>query len=518
MNLGKKSYKISRWLHKYPGLLLLIFLAWMSVSGVLLNHPVVIRSASVPKSIVPKQYHPENWNRSAMKGIVYTDSNTFYTYGNQGVFFSNDKGNTFTPFMKGEFSKRAWKKRTNHLVYLKETQQLIAATNNGLLICELPNTTWEEISLPKNHEPVKKILEHNNNITVVTESALYNSAVIDSGYRFSRFIPEKKILEEQIPLFRAFLELHDGSIWGVPGILLWDTAGIILFFLCLSAFYIWYFPKKWKRQYKQKQIVSSANEKSKRSFHLKYHKKLGWYAAVFLLIIFTTGIFLRPPLLISIARKSINAKFYPSIKNSNPWHHKINNALFNSQNNQIVLECSDGLWAGNIGNQQPYIKINLPVKIFAMGATVFEEDCPGKWLIGSFGGLQLFDLADSSSTSLFQLPPSNNPGRPGSLLLTGYIQTPYNTSYALGHYKGLCDLKGNPVPDIMPMPEIIKQNYKMPLWNFMFELHNGRIFKGLLGGFYMLIIPLGGILGILVLISGVFDYWYVKLRSRKKIK
>jgi len=35
----KRFFHISRWLHKYVGLLLILFLMWMSISGVLMNHP-----------------------------------------------------------------------------------------------------------------------------------------------------------------------------------------------------------------------------------------------------------------------------------------------------------------------------------------------------------------------------------------------------------------------------------------------------------------------------------------------
>jgi hypothetical protein len=38
----KILFKISKWLHKYIGLVLLLFLMWMSISGVLMNHPELI--------------------------------------------------------------------------------------------------------------------------------------------------------------------------------------------------------------------------------------------------------------------------------------------------------------------------------------------------------------------------------------------------------------------------------------------------------------------------------------------
>lgn len=509
---GKRTYKISKWIHKYPGLLLLLFLAWMSVSGVLLNHKDLLKNFSVPGCLVPANYHPDNWNRSTMKGIVANDSLGYFVFGNQGVYLTKDEGKSFSPFMGGTFPKAVWKRRTNHLLYHENSKQLLAATNKGLFACKPDSANWKEVLLPENDEPVKKILQHEAKITVLTESAVYSS---NNAVDFTRNLPKKEQIEERIALFLVFFELHDGSIWGLPGKLLWDLAGIILFFLCFSAFYIWFYPKKWKRRHKRRQIKSSRKEKKRFGFYFKYHKKLGWYFGILLLIIFITGIFLRPPLLISIAGKSVNKKYYPSIEHANPWHNKINNALYDSKNGRIVLECTDGLWAGNPENNEPFKKLKLPIRIFAMGATVFEEEAPGKWLIGSFGGLQRFSLSDNTSGSLLHLPPSSHPGRPANLLVTGQVQLPDGNRYALGHYKGLCNLKGNPAPHVWPMPESIAENYRMPLWNFLFELHNARIFRGLADDFYILIIPLFGLLGIFVLLSGIFDYWYVKLRRRK---
>jgi hypothetical protein len=487
----------------------------MSLSGVLLNHPDMLRGLSAPSFLVPDHYYPDNWNRSSMKGMLCTDSSSFFIYGNQGVFISPDKGKTIRSFMQGEFPKSPWEKRTNHLIFLNKTNQLLAATNKGFYICVRPLDVWESVVLPGNAEPVQKILFQGDTCIAVTNSEFYIAKDGDYG-SFVKFIPQKAEEEPEIPMFRVFLEIHDGSIWGLPGKLLWDFVGLTLFFLCFSAFYIWYYPKKWKRKYTQKQTQSSTTEKKLRSFYFKYHKKLGWYASAFYIVIIFTGIFLRPPLLVAIAGIKIDKKYFPATEHINPWNHKINNALYDSQNGQIVLECSDGLWAGQLTPEKPFKKLSLPIRVFAMGATVFEEVSKGTWLIGSFGGLEMFSLSDSSSISVLQQPPSNNPVRPGSLLVTGYVRLPENKEYILGHYQGLSDTNGNPVPEEIPMPDEIKQQYKMPFWNFLFELHNGRIFKGVIGGFYILIIPLFGFFSLLIILSGIYDYCHVKFRLNQR--
>ncbi len=487
----------------------------MSISGVLLNHPKQIEQFSVPGFLVPKNYHPANWNRSSLKGIVQTENlkaDSIILFGNQGVFIADSVMGGITPFMNGDFPEAARKRRTNQVIIDKKFGRLLAATNSGLFSCNINSSIWQEIHLPENEDELRKILILPNEFVVISESAFYTSE-IKKELQFKRLVPGKKDRVTSKPLFSVFFELHDGSIWGLPGRLIWDAAGIVLFFLCVSAFYIWYYPKKWKRRYKRKQRRASYREKKSYSFLFRYHKKLGWYFAILLIVIFVTGAFLRPPLLITIARGKVNKKWYPAIENKNPWHHKIRNAFYDSEKDQLVLDCGDGIWAGKLGKS--FEKQKLPIRIFAMGATVFEEEKPGIWLLGSFGGLQRYHVAQHKTESLLQIEETPRRGGPGSLLVTSFIQIPDNGNYVLGHYKGLCDLKGNPVPKILEVPQFIKDNYKMPLWNFLFELHNARIFRGWIGGFYMLIIPLGGILGTLILLSGVFDYWFVKRKKKK---
>ena len=487
----------------------------MSISGVLLNHPRLLDKISVPGFLVPQNYHPDNWNRSSLKGIVETGNlkkDSLIIYGNQGIYMADSSMNGIVPFMKGKFPEAARKRRTNHVVVDNKHGRLLAATNSGLFYCNRNNGIWQEINLPEKEDELRKILILPDKIIVVSQSAFFSSENKED-LLFQRKIPAKNDLVTHKALFTVFFELHDGSIWGLPGRLLWDLTGIVLFFLCLSAFYIWYYPKKWKRRYKRKKRRAAYREKKNYSFLFRYHKKLGWYFSILLIVIFLTGAFLRPPLLMTLAKGKVNKKWYPAIENKNPWHHKIRNAFYDSKEDQIVLDCKDGIWSGKL--DEPFEKLKLPIRIFAMGATVFEEEKPGTWLIGSFGGLQRYNTTTRNSESLLQLKEKTNRGRPGSLLVTSYVQMPDKKNYVLGHYKGLCNLTGIPVPEILKVPQFIKDNYKMPFWNFLFELHNARIFRGWIGGFYMLIIPLGGLLGTLILLSGVYDYWFVKIKKKR---
>jgi len=512
-----KASKISPWLHKYLGLVLLLFLAWMSVSGVILNHRNLVQHMSVPKWMVPEIYHPDNWNRGTMKGIVWDsiEKKKLFVYGRQGVYVSQNNGQTFTAFMNGDFPDSPWERRTNHLFLEQKTRCLLAATNSGCYLFDYQKARWRQIALPDKNARILKIVKTKERIVFISDSYLFQSKTKDFT-EFETIVPVKKTKDKFISLIRVFLELHDGSIWGLPGKLLWDIAGIILFFLCVSAFYIWYYPKKWKRNYKNGKGKSSASEKKTRKFFLKYHKRLGWYFAFLLLIIMLTGMFLRPPLIMAIARGKINKAYYPSLKSDNPWEHKIRNAFYDTKEEKLVLDCKDGVWSGKLSSNKTFTKIKLPVPIFAMGATVFEEEKPGIWLVGSFGGLHRVNYLKGTSEPILQVKQNKNSGRPASVLVTGYLQEHEGKEYILGHYKGVCDTRGNQMEQAFSMPIKIRNDYRMPLWNYLFEIHNARIFKSVLGGFYMLVIPLGALFSLLILLSGIWDYWFSKPKKIKK--
>lgn len=64
-------------------------------------------------------------------------------------------------------------------------------------------------------------------------------------------------------------------------------------------------------------------------------------------------------------------------------------------------------------------------------------------------------------------------------------------------------------------PKEIELDYQLPLWNYMFELHNGRLFQFLFDKYSILIIPVLGLLFMILLITGLYEYLY---RKRKTIK
>ncbi|HEM48990.1 MAG TPA: PepSY domain-containing protein [Caldithrix sp.] len=517
----RKIFKKSKWIHMWFGLPLILFLIWMSASGILLNHPDWIAGFSVPAKFIPDSYIPQNWNRSSMIGMVFSlnDTNVVYAYGKQGIWRSRDGGYTFNRFENG-FESSEYYKKTKYL-YQSENF-LLAATDGGLYFNDLNNVVWQEVKLGSGREALRKILTIQNNLVVITESNAYISAGRYPKFDFQKINWSRSEPDRRVTLIDLFFHLHDGRVWGLPGRLLFDFAGLIIIFLSFGAFYIWYFPNRMKRLKKKNIKFDVRNKSWAFRFFYKYHLKLGIWMAVILFIIGGTGFFMRPPVLALIAEGRVPAWMYPGLLPENPWEKKVHNALHDPVENKILISTADGIWEGPADFNKPFVKRELNAPVFVMGPTVFETYGTGGYLIGSFNGL--FHLERSTNRPVNMLNGNYTSEwsnvQPAEYMITGYFKTPSGKEYITTHDQGLLPLsfqfQSNNKRFVMPKEMI--RDYRTPLWNFMFELHNGRIFKDWIGGIYILLVPLGSLLFILIILSGVYDWlilWQIKRKTRR---
>jgi hypothetical protein len=103
---------------------------------------------------------------------------------------------------------------------------------------------------------------------------------------------------------------------------------------------------------------------------------------------------------------------------------------------------------------------------------------------------------------------SFNTIRPGDYMVTGYVKSPENESFIFTHEQGVLPLPGVELKNRFQQPQFVGDEYRMPLWNYVFEIHNGRFFKGILGEWYILLLPLGSLLLVFITMSGVIDWLY----------
>lgn len=507
----KRLFRLSRWLHKYVGLLLILFLMWMSVSGVLLNHPHWIAGATVPGWLVPAHYLPDNWNRSAITSVVFagSDSATAYLGGKIGVYKSIAGRVDPEPLSRG-FPAEAFYAKTNHL-FLHDrgaNSSLFAATDGGLYRADTATETWERIPLGSHRDRVVKLLEVDDTLHVFTASGLFTLDLLEADAAPVPVELEREGGTTRVSKVKLFFDLHGGEVWGLPGKLLFDLAGILLFYLSFSAFYAWYYPRKLKQRRRRGKARPAAWQGGLFRFIHKYHLKLGIWVAAILLLIGGTGLFMRPPLL-AVLMGDVPRAWYPGPLSENVWEEKIQNALFDPVNDKFIVQASDGLWEAAAELNVAFREIELPTPIFVMGATVFEADDSGRYAVGSFAGLYGYHPADGDVTDLLnpgQSPPTSVM-RPAELMITASFRTPNGTELINTHEEGLMRLNCEP-NELFRMPPQIRGEYRMPLWNYLFEIHNGRFFKRWVGEWYILIVPLGSLLFLLVTISGVYDWLY----------
>ncbi len=501
-------FNFSKALHKYIGLILLLFLAWMSFSGIFMNHPNAIGDISVDKSIVPQQYYLRNWNRSALTDAAYIDKNTAFFAGRQGIWKSDDGGRTFTYFMKGDFPVSPYWKKTRDIFLEKANNRLFAATAAGLFSADIFSGNWQKIRSEEKYEDFQKIVDANGRLLAFSKSNIYE--INDAG-NLRKIETSRHEPEPQMSMIDLFFDLHGGEAWGLPGKLIYDAAGLITIFLCISAFYIWFYPKKlkWFRGRAKKNT-------SRFKIFYKYHLKLGFWSALILLVIAGTGLFMRPPLLVALVREHFPVKYYPGIRHDNPWHDKIRNAMYDPVEDKIIIDATDGYWIGDASLEKDFHKEDPPIPIFPMGATVFEVEENGDYLIGSFIGLhrinretgKIRDVVRSRDTAISESV------RPGDYMITGYFETPSGEKIVTTHNAGLFPVNTS-AAGRFKMPERIAEDYRMPLWNYMFEIHNARFFEGIIGSWYIIVVPFGSLLFIILILTGIYDWIFDKIVKRR---
>ncbi|MBW1613372.1 MAG: PepSY domain-containing protein [Deltaproteobacteria bacterium] len=494
----------------------IFYFSMMVLSGILANHPCIITHFSVPASWVGQKALYRNWNQSSLRNIIFSTRNPQkgFAYGRAGIWRTYNNGKTFIPFMEG-LPNSAPFRNIYDLYWDEKESRLFAGTEAGLFVCELDSDgkAWEICALDGDGEAILSLFAFKNHIMAITDSHFFLS---DNSppFHFKEISPRTPapFRPKKTDIATLMLNIHNGSILGLPGKILIDFAGFAILFLSLSAFYIWYYPVHAKRRRKKKKGISYYQLSLFRFFH-KYHSKLGIWTIPLVLIISLTSFLIFLPISswqsILIFTLNFNSN---DITDKNPWKEKIEKALYNPDTQKIMILTKDGLieWDRNLQSPWKKLTINLPPRL--MGASVFRYTPKDKsYLIGSLSGLYKVDPVSGSIDYL----------RKGGKKITrvcGYLKKPNGDEYYVHKEKGLkliITCSGNPGPILMP--EAIAKNSKTSLWKFCSDLHSGRIFKPLLGQNTWWLMPFIGTLILLCLaLTGAYDWYYWK-HVREKI-
>ncbi len=497
--------------HKWMGVPIALMLLFFSVTGIIMNHRDLLASFDVKRSNLPANYTYQNWNNAAVKGGLTWRSDSLLVFGNIGIWLTDTSYASFTPLMQG------MKQGSDHQkildLHLSAKGHLYAATLFGCQAYDETNHRW--VSMPfAQHERVVGIENVGDTLYVLSRSHLFKG--YDAGIRThmtQMVLQPAQEMDGKVTLFEVLWQTHSGEIFGLPGKLWVDMLGLIAFFLSLTGLIYFIFPKWIKRRKKHRQPVRQIAAVNKWS--ILWHNKLGVWVAVCLLVLFITGMFLRPPLLIAIAQARVAPPAYSNLDQPNPWHDQLRDLHFDAHRNQLLLSTSTGMYQMDLTRLKPMRMQHQP-PISVMGINALIPTQQKGYLVGSFSGLFEWNPDSALVINHFDGKPykAQASGKPvGDVKVTGYVTWGEGKNYVFDYDLGVRPLgSSRPFPK---MPESIRQASGLSVWNLCLEIHTGRFFQFLLGDFYILLVPLTGLFGILVLVSGYF-IWKKKYKHKTK--
>ncbi len=494
--------KTLRKCHKWTSLAISLFLMLFVASGIIMNHRGLFSAFDFSRKLLPENYIYRNWNLAAVKGFVHLPSGEKLIYGNIGIWKTDRAFKTFEDMNRG-FKKGIDRRKTFTLLRSK-SGELYAGTLFGLYRFDEIGNSWKNIPLPEGEARVVKILEIKGKMLILTRSFFYEL----NGMNLTRLsIPAPQEYDRKVSLFRTLWVIHHGELFGLMGRLIVDLAGMTLLFLTLSGLYFTLLPLAARKLSREKCGKLFLINKTS----IKWHSWAGFYGFIVLMIVVVTGSFLRPPLLIPIAKAYVSPIPLTKLAAQNAWDDKLRDIVYDKLSESFIISTGEGFFHFRYGDTQAVaFRVQPPVSI--MGITVFEHLPDSSYLVGSFNGIFHWNPRKSSVTYALagQLPAQVSRDNPyDTLAVTGAMVSNGQLQAIFDYNKGWISLEKRVAhPE---MPAVIKSQ-PISLWNISQEIHTGRIFSPLAGDFYILYVPLMGMATLLVLITGM----WLSLKMRRK--
>ena len=509
------SPTVAKWIrkfkiyHKWPGIVVALFALFFALSGILLNHRNLISSVDVSRKWMPPGYSYNKWNLAAVRSSLPLGSDSTLVYGNMGAWLYVKGNYGFLDFNHG-FPDGIDQRKIYSIVKLGD--HLVAGTHFGLYSSAIHPVKWVKQPLPGGEERISDLTVRGDTLLILTRDNLYASTDLLHIERLN--IPAPAGYQRKTGLFLTLWELHSGELFGFVGKLFVDLLGIVLIFLSLTGLLHFLFPK-WISRLKKGKRAYDKPLAAKR-WNLKWHNRIGYIFAVFLVINTMAGMFLRPPLLIPIAASKIGILPYSHLDQDNPWHDKLRRITWNDKLNCYLIYTSDGFFFASPELAHPPVPVPHQPNVSIMGCNVLEPLDGNSYLIGSFSGLFVWNPGSGVVLDYFTGLQSEAPkgiGRPvGQNMVAGYLKDFNGSDYWFDYNKGAVALKGG--AQFPEMTNEILAKSPISLWNAALEVHTGRIYEHLIGPFYLLYVPIVGLTILVVLISG-FLVWWMGYRRRE---
>lgn len=504
-----KNWTLFKKLHRWPGLIISFILLYYAMTGIIMNHRQLFSGIDLNRKIMPSNYDYKNWNNAALKGNLIINNDSILVFGNIGIWLTDSGFKDYASFNSG-FPEGSDNRKVFD-VHRTQEGNMYAATLCGLYAFNKTERRWEKFYLADKEERFTALESIGDTIFAINRSHLFKgiSKGVTTGFT-TIDLPPPAGFSRKVTLFQTIWQIHSGEILGIPGKVYVDLLGIITMFLSVTGIIHFFFPGWIKRRYRK--VRESIKIIRINKWSLRLHNKVGAWTFFLLILLYFSGMFLRPPLLIAIGQTEVLPIRYSHLDQPNPWYDKLRDILYDPDRRCFILAASDGIYKMNPHDFNTVEFINQP-PVSVMGITVLENYESGNYLIGSFSGLflwnpersEIYDFIKGSNYS------GTSGGRPvGDFKITGIIRDTRNHQYYVDYSSGLRPIGQNST--LIEMPENIIRESKISLWSVCLEIHTGRIWENLISDFYILIVPMAGLTGITVVLSG-YILWRRKYRK-----
>ncbi len=523
MGLDGSRKWFKKW-HKWPALVLSLFILLFAASGIVLNHRYWFSHVDVSRNLLPAQYRYQNWNLAAVKGSMAISPDSVLLFGNIGVWLTDKDYRWFKDFNKG-FPKGNDNRKVSSLC-MTPAGDLYAGTLFGLYRFQKGEKAWIRIDLPVPEERVVKVMVAEGSLWVMTRSNLMKRPVDKRAGPFQRIqVPKGEDDDGGVGLFRTLWVIHSGEIYGQAGRLLVDFVALVFVFLTVTGLIYFITPWMLKRlRQKIKKRWVSVNR-----FSLRWHNITGSWLILLLFLTALTGMFLRPPLLISIATARVAPIPFSMLDDPNPWNDRFRDLIYDPDHKAYILATSEGIYHTEDHFHGILQKFTEQPPVSVMGITVLQKHPSGGFLVGSFSGMFLWKPDQGFTLDYLtgqRVDPARFEGRPfASIGVSGFLRKSDGQEVIFDYANGAMvsslpadtHHNGTEVPSFAPMSAEVLENNPMSLWNVALEFHTCRIYGAAIGDFYILLIPLLGLGILFVLVTGFFS-WYLGRKKKMRLR
>ena len=506
--MNKTKHKMTwKAFHKWGGLVMTVFILLFCVSGIVLNHREAVSSCSVSRSFLPAGYHIKSYNNGVIKGTLPLSGGRVMAYGS-GVWLTDRNFSAFRDLGQG-LPEGADRRNIRNIVRSAD-DSVWCATQYG--VYRLIGSRWNEVQLPGNTERISDIaLDKEGHPVATTRSALY---YLSGGSPKKIRLDAPEGYENKVSLFKTVWHLHSGELFGMAGRIVVDLVALVIIFLCVTGIILFILPYSIRRSLSSRVKGKAAAMK----WNFREHSRIGYFTIVLTLLIAVTGTCLRPPLMIPLVMGKTAPLPGSDLDSDNPWHDRLRAMRWDSVSGEWLLSTSEGFFTVDKDFTTAPVAVRKPAPpVSPMGVTVLDQRPDGKWIVGSFSGLFLWDRADSSVTDYITKKPwhPQKGGRPiASDLVSGFSRDLAPGDVMFDYSKGAVVIGKNLENHRLADQPAVITNQPMSLWNFALELHVGRCYSPFLGPVSDLFVFLSGTLLTLILLSGLIVHNRIRRRRR----